>query len=58
MNDQFSKGRVIPPKSKRQWQVYQQLLVYAKELNRLPDARQVSRDRKTCAPQDMLPLIF
>jgi hypothetical protein len=58
MNSAIQQGRVSALQSKRQAQLYQQLTEYSKELNRLADARDVSRNKLCSAPLELLPMVF
>jgi hypothetical protein len=58
MNRETQRGRVSALTSKRQGQLYQQLTEYSKELNRLADARDVSRNKLCSAPPELLPMVF
>jgi len=51
-------GQVSLPQNKKQWKIYQQLNTFSQNLNRLPDAREVSANISRSAPQDLLPMVF
>ncbi|GGH12214.1 hypothetical protein GCM10007352_18860 [Mucilaginibacter phyllosphaerae] len=53
-----TNGRVTLPKTTKQCKLYQQLQAFSKDLDRLPDAREVSRNKPRSAPADLLPMVF
>lgn len=52
-------GRVdLPLKNKRLCKLYQQLSEFALNLDKLPDAQEVRRDRPMAVPASELPMVF
>jgi hypothetical protein len=58
MKPSTQAGFISLPKSKRQCKLYQQLGIFAKSLNQLPDAHAVLKDRAKSAPVHQVPMIF
>jgi hypothetical protein len=59
MKTSDNKGRVdLPSKNKRLCQLYQQLSQFALNLDKLPDAQEVRRDKAMAVPQSELPMVF
>jgi len=48
----------IPQLNPQQCQLYQQLAYFAKDLDRLPDAREARSNKLRPAPQELLPMVF
>gem|GEM_PF-4989850 len=48
----------IPPLNPQQCKLYRQLAYFAKDLDRLPDAREARSNRLRPAPQELLPMVF
>ncbi|MNY56125.1 hypothetical protein D3C86_1921700 [compost metagenome] len=52
------KGSITLPKNKKQWKLYQQLGKFAKDMDRLPDAHEVQKNKARSAPLQLLPMVF
>jgi hypothetical protein len=57
MKEATKKGKVEPI-NQQQCKLYHQLADFAKELNRLPDAREAVNNKARSAPQELLPMVF
>lgn len=51
-------GRIERPRTKQQWKLYQQIGAFAEDLNRLPDAQEVRKNKPQSAPITLLPMVF
>jgi len=58
MKDQTQAGFISLPKSKRQCKLYHQLGTFAENLNQLPDAQAVLKDKARSAPVYQVPMVF
>jgi hypothetical protein len=58
MKPSTQAGFISLPKSKRQCKLYHQLGIFAKNLNQLPDAQAVLKDRAKSAPVHLVPMVF
>jgi hypothetical protein len=58
MKTKLEQGSIRLPQTERQWQLYQQLAQWAQQLERLPDAEEIRKDRKQTVPIPLLPMVF
>jgi len=59
MNRNADEGRVnLPLKNKRLCKLYEQLSQFALNLDKLPDAQEVRRDKPMAVPQSELSMVF
>jgi len=57
MKTSINQGQIIRP-TKPQWKLHQQLALFSKDLNRLPDAREAARSKPRSVPVELLPMVF
>lgn len=54
-----NEGRIdLPLNNKRLCKLYEQLSQFALNLNKLPDAQEVRRDKPMAVPPSELPMVF
>jgi hypothetical protein len=58
MKDIKQAGSISLPKSKKQCKLYQQLGIFAENLDQLPDTDTVLKDRVKSAPLELVPMVF
>ncbi|MFP9097915.1 hypothetical protein ACLI09_02575 [Flavobacterium sp. RHBU_24] len=58
MKTQSNSSAIATLKTKRQWELHQQLGAFASSLNRLHDANEVKANRAQSAPLSLLPMVF
>ena len=58
MEKHINNGRKVPPKTQKQWKLYEQLSQFCAALDRAQDTAQVQQDRLQSAPVGLLPMVF
>jgi hypothetical protein len=58
MKHEKKTGQIEKAKTKRQWQLYQQIGELAETMRQLPDAAQAKRNPHRSAPVELLPVVF
>jgi hypothetical protein len=59
MKTENNKGMaILPYKNKRLCKLYQQLTEFVLNLDKLPDAQEVRRDKAMSVPASELPMVF
>jgi hypothetical protein len=58
MKEKATTGKIKMPKTKEQWQTYQQIGKMVKGMNRLPDLGEIGKGKARSAPLELLRAIF